>query len=145
MRLLSSSVGAANGELMKNQLELSFAALNLTVELADDAVATANRVVGAGVGLEHDGAHGDFLVRKVEVLDDLGDVAYAKQFMGVKELPLAVVRKIRGENAVMGALPALVFTRCASLRRGCSNSRSVGHGLELEGGERSGAVPAGMR
>lgn len=35
--------------------------------------------------------------------------------MGVEELPLAIMREIRGKNAVGGALPALVFTSSACL------------------------------
>lgn len=54
----------------------------------------------------------------VEVLDDLGNVADTKQFMGIEELSLAIVREIRGENAIGSALPALVFASCTSLGGG---------------------------
>ena len=35
--------------------------------------------------------------------------------MGIEELSLAIMRKIRGQNAVRSALPALVLTSSASL------------------------------
>lgn len=81
----------------------------------DDAVATADGVGGADVGLENDGAHGLVLVAVVEVFDDLGDVADAEELVGVEELALAVVGEIRGQNAVGGALAALVFASGAGL------------------------------
>lgn len=107
--------GAADGEVVEDEVELGLGEVDLALEVADDAVAAADGVGGADVGLEDDGSHGLVLVGWVEVADDLGDVADAKQFMAVEELALAIVRKIRGENAVRGAFSTLVFASSASL------------------------------
>ena len=100
---------------MKNQVKLSLAVLYLTLKLLDDPITTSNGVIGSCIGLKYDGTHGNVFPMRVEGLDDLGDVADSKQFMRILELSLAIMRKIRGENAVRSALPALVFTRSASL------------------------------
>ena len=52
---------------------------------------------------------------RVEVADDVGDVFDTKQFMAVEELALAIVRKIRGENAVRSAFFTMVFASSASV------------------------------
>ena len=65
--------------------------------------------------MKNDGTHGFVLLRRVKVLDDLANIANTKQFMGIEELSLTIVREIRGENAVRSALPALVFASCAGL------------------------------
>lgn len=112
------SVDLADGELVEDDVELGLAILDLTLEVADDAVAAADGVEGADVGLEDDGTHGLFLLEGVEVLDDLGDVADAEELVGVQELALPVVGEVWGKNAVRGALPALVFAGGAGLGGG---------------------------
>ncbi|PON48152.1 hypothetical protein PanWU01x14_239400 [Parasponia andersonii] len=112
----SSCCGATKLEMLENEVELGLGEVNLALEVLDDAVAAANGVGGAGVGLEDDGAHGVVLGDGgVELPDDLGDVADAEELVRVEELPLRVVGEVRGENAVRGALPALVLACSASL------------------------------
>lgn len=108
-------LGSAKGEVLVDEVELGLGELNLELKVADDAVAAADGVGGSEVGLEDDGAHGLVLGSRVEVLDDLGDVADAEELVGVEELALVVVREIRGQNAVGCALPPLVLTRRTSL------------------------------
>lgn len=108
-------LSSTNSKLVKNNVKLSLVILNLTLVLAYDPVTTTNRVISSEIRLENDGVHGSVFVGLVKVLDDLGDVAHTKQFMCIKELALAIVREIRGENAVRSAFPALVFASSASL------------------------------
>ncbi|GMN36976.1 hypothetical protein TIFTF001_006457 [Ficus carica] len=108
-------LGSAKGEVLVDEVQLGLGELNLELKVADDAVAAADGVGGSEVGLEDDGAHGLVLGSRVEVLDDLGDVADSEELVGVEELALVVVREIRGQNAVGCALPPLVLTRRASL------------------------------
>lgn len=108
-------LGSAKGEVLVDEVELGLGELNLELKVVDDAVAAADGVGGSEVGLENDGAHGLVLGSRVEVLDDLGDVADAEELVGVEELALVVVREVRGQNAVGCALPPLVLTRRASL------------------------------
>lgn len=100
---------------MKNNVELRLVILDETLQLPNDSVAPANRIVGSNIRLEDDGAHGLFLVGWIKVFDNFCDVADAKQFMSVEELALAIVREKRGENTIRSALPALVFASSASL------------------------------
>ena len=108
-------VVAVDKQLLEDEIELRLGEVDLAVEVADDAVAATDGVGGADVGLEDDSAHGFVFVGRVEVADDFGDVADSEQFMAVEELALAIVRKIRGEDAVWGAFSTLVFACCASL------------------------------
>lgn len=62
-----------------------------------------------------DGAHGLVLVLRAEKLDDLGDVAHAKQLVRVEELALAFVREVRCKNAIGCTLSALVLACSTSL------------------------------
>lgn len=105
------------------------------MEVADDAVAPEDGVVGAGVGLVDDGAHGLVLLVRGEVLDDLRDVADAEELVGVEELVLAVVGEVRGEEAVGLALPALVLA--------CGAGRGGGAVLGGGGGGRGGGGGGG--
>lgn len=63
---------------MEHELELHLEEGNLALEVADHAVAAADGVGGADVGLVDDGAHGDLLLKGVEAPDDLHDVADAE-------------------------------------------------------------------
>lgn len=74
---------AAKGEMMEHKVKLGLGVLNLLLQVADDAVAASDRVGGARIGLEDDGAHGLILGAGIEILDDLGDVADAKELVGV--------------------------------------------------------------
>lgn len=116
MLLLLLSLGPEKGELLKDKVKFSLVVFNLGLKVLDVLVATTNRVRGTHVRLEDDGAHGLVLKGRVKELDDLGDVADTKQFMGIEELPLAIVREIRCENAVRCTLPTLVLACRASLR-----------------------------
>lgn len=115
MMVLLVVLSSKESELLKDEVELGAVVLDLGLKLQDVAVTTADGVVGAHVGLVDDGSHGLVLVVRVELFDDFGDVSDAEQFMGVEELALAIVRKIRCENAVSSAFPALVLTSSASL------------------------------
>lgn len=118
MLLLLLDLCSANCELMKNHIEFGLGVQNLMVKVAYDPTATAYGIFGTDIRLNNNGAHGGVLLRRVEVSDDLGDVANAKQFMSVEELLLAVVREIRSKNAVGSTLSSLVFTGSASLGGG---------------------------
>lgn len=72
-------------------------------------IATTNWICSAHVGLVNDGTHGLVLVLRAEKLDDLGDVAHAKQLVRVEELALAFVREVRCKNAIGCTLSALVL------------------------------------
>lgn len=72
--------------MVEHDLELRLGEVYLVFKVADDPVAAADRVGGAGVGLEDDGAHGVVLLRLFEVGDDLDDVADAEEAVGVQEL-----------------------------------------------------------
>ncbi|KAK8629192.1 hypothetical protein V6N13_078044 [Hibiscus sabdariffa] len=110
-----SHLCSAYGELMQNQVELGLAVLDLTLKLLDDPITASDGIVGSCIGLEDDGVHGEVFTGRVKVVDDLGDVADPEQFMRIMELPLTIVREIRGEIAVRSALPASVFTGSAGL------------------------------
>ncbi|PON96154.1 hypothetical protein TorRG33x02_080840 [Trema orientale] len=111
-----SCCGATKLEMLEDEVELGLGEVNLALEVLDDAVAAANGVGGARVGLEDDGAHGVVPGGGgVELPDDLGDVADAEELVRVEELPLRVVGEVRGQNAVGGTLPALVLACSASL------------------------------
>lgn len=110
--------GAANGELLKHEVALGPVMRDLALQAGEDAVATADGVVGAHVGLENNGAHGDVFLFGVKVLDDLQDVADAEEFVGVEKILLLMGREEWGERTIRGASSALVFTCGASLRSG---------------------------
>lgn len=122
-------LSSTNGELVKHDVELGLVIFDLTLVLAYDPVATPNRVTSSDIGLENDGVHRSVFVGLVKVLDDFGNVAHAKQFMSVEELALAVVREIRGENAVRSAFPTLVLARSASLCVAVSFGGSTNGGI----------------
>lgn len=52
---------------------------------------------------------------RIQVPDDLRNVAHPKQLMRVEELLLSIMREVRREDAIRGTFPALVFARSASL------------------------------
>ncbi|CAN0881672.1 hypothetical protein LINGRAHAP2_LOCUS14369 [Linum grandiflorum] len=114
------------GEVMKEKIKLSLCIVNLTLEFENDAVTSTNRVIGSNIRLEDDGAHSLVLVSLgCKVLNDLGDFSDTKKLVGVEELTLAIVREVRSENAVRGALPTLVFA-CSACRGGAvANPRDV--------------------
>ncbi|CAI0419516.1 unnamed protein product [Linum tenue] len=108
----------ADGELMQDKPQFSLAVLDLALELSHDPVTPANRVAGSNVGLDYDCTHRLVLLCfRREILYDLGDLPHPKQLVRVEELALAVVWEIRGQDAVRGALPALVLARRASRAR----------------------------
>ena len=78
-------------------------------------VTSSNGVCGAHVRLVDDGAHGLVLVVRADNLDDLGDVAYAKELVCVEKLALSIMGEVRCENAVRCTLSALVLACSASL------------------------------
>lgn len=116
--MVAASGSAAEGEVVEDDVELGLGEAYLVLEVADDPVTSSDGVRGTRVGLEDDGAHGVVLGRRVEVADDLDDVADAEEAVGVQELALAVVGEVGGEDAVGGALPALVFAGGAGLGGG---------------------------
>lgn len=110
--------GAANGDLLEDEVALGLVVGDLAVEGGENAVAAADGIVGAGVGFENDGGHGDGFVGGGEVLDNLQDVADAEELVGVEEILLVMGREIWGKRTIRGASSALVFTCGASLGSG---------------------------
>ncbi|KAL1559132.1 hypothetical protein AAHA92_09508 [Salvia divinorum] len=108
---------AVGSEVVEHDLELGRGLIDLLLEAAYNAVAAADWVGGAGVGLEDDGAHGDVLHRRLEAADDLDDFSDSKEAVGVQELLLAVMGEVGGEEAVGVALPVLKLARSAGLNR----------------------------
>ncbi|CAI0473316.1 unnamed protein product, partial [Linum tenue] len=109
---------AANVELMKDEGQFSLAVLDLALQLSYDPVTAPDGVAGSNIGLDYDGTHRLVLLgRGGEILDDFGDLPHPKQLVRIQELALAVVWEIRGQDAVRGALPALVLARRASRAR----------------------------
>ncbi|RRT76571.1 hypothetical protein B296_00016981 [Ensete ventricosum] len=120
------SLRTADGELPQHEGELIGVALDLVLEVADDAVATADGIESTHIGLVYDGFHGFGMLVGIEVADDFEDIADAEQAVGVEELVLLVGRKVRGEAAVGVALAALVFAGGAGL--GCGGLGGGGGG-----------------
>lgn len=110
--------GAANGELLEDKVALGLVVGDLAVEGGENAVGAADGVVGAGIGFENDGAHGDGFVGGGEVLDNLQDVADAEELVGVEKILLVMGREIWSKRTIRGASSALVFTCGASLGSG---------------------------
>lgn len=143
--------GPAPAELGEEGVELGGLAAYLVLEVEDDAETAAGGVERPGVGLEADAGHGLPAARRVEMADDLDDVAHAEETVGVHELPLPLRREERGEHAVLGAPPALVLARRAGLlfsaaaasgssgRGGGGGGHAGGAGTGEGGGGRAGS------
>ena len=119
---------------MKNKIKFSLVVFDLALKFTNDSIAASDMIICTNIRLKNDSVHSFVLVRLVKVLDDFGNVAYAKQLMGIEELSLAIVREIRGENAVRSALPTLVFAGSTSLGGGAvANSwdAAAGHIVKL--------------
>ncbi|VFQ82647.1 unnamed protein product [Cuscuta campestris] len=107
--------GTKVGDVMVDEVELGLSLVDLVLEVADDGVAATDRVDCSNIGFKDDGAHGLVLVERAKRTNDLGDIADTEQLVGVLELVLAVVGEIGGEDAIRGALSALVLTSRAGL------------------------------
>lgn len=68
---------------MKNDIQLRFAIINVSLQVSDDTVTTTNRVISANVRLENDGPHCLVFEGLVKMANGLGNVADTKQLMGV--------------------------------------------------------------
>lgn len=139
-RALLLGGGPAECKVVEDDLELGLGEAYLVLEVAYDPVAPADRVGGAGVGLEDDGAHGVVLLGLVEAGDDLDDVADAEEAVGVEELGLAVMGEVGGEDAVGGALAALVLAGGAGLGGGAVAARLGRGGSGVGRSRREGLV-----
>lgn len=129
----------APAELGEKGVELGGLSTDLVLEVEDDAETAAGGVELPGVSLEADAGHGLPTARRVEVADDLDDVAHAEEAVGVHELPLPLRREERGENAVLGAPPALVLARRAGLLFSPAADAGSGGGGGGGGGHAGGA------
>ncbi|VFQ96809.1 unnamed protein product [Cuscuta campestris] len=109
------NMGTKVGDVMVDEVELGLSLVDLVLEVADDGVAATDRVDCSNIGFKDDGAHGLVLVERAKRTNDLGDIADTEQLVGVLELALAVVGEIGGEDAIRGALSALVLTSRAGL------------------------------
>jgi len=89
--------------------------LDLVVEVANDSEASPNRVLGTHIRLVHYGAHGNILIRRVQISNDLRDVTYPEQFMCIQELLGAIMREVRGQGTIWRTFPTLVLAGRACL------------------------------
>lgn len=131
--ILVLSLSSKHGELLKDEVELGSAVLNLSLQVDNVPVAAADRVGGTHVGLVDYGAHGLVLVARADNLNDFGDVAYSEQLVSVEKLALSIVREIRCENAIGCTLSTLVLACSASLSGAvaisCIGDSVVGFGV----------------
>ena len=92
----------------------------------DHSAAATYWVCPSHVGLIDEVFHDDLALTFVAAADKREDVADAEETVRVKEPLLVISGKVGGENAICGALSALVFAGGAGLVLGLSNGAGAG-------------------
>ena len=108
---------AAERQVVEHGGELGRLDLELALQAEDEAVAAADGVLRAHVGLVDERAHGVGAELRPELLERLEDVADPEETVRVEEAPLLVGGEVGRERAVRVALAPLVLARRARLVR----------------------------